>query len=1123
MTRMRWWWLACALATGMGCSTGEPASDDAGTNPFEDLPAVTDTGSPKDNGPLDTGPRCTSPQIECDGTCVDPTSNPNHCGACGMACTAGQSCMNGACTAMMRTCMDGQTDCGGTCVDTTRDTSNCGSCGNACASGQMCVGGACMTPAMCMSGQTDCGGTCVDTNADAMNCGRCGNACPAGQACMAGSCMATTMCMSGQTACAGTCVDTNTDIANCGACGMACGAGESCTGGRCQMAGCTGGRTSCGGTCVDTNTDVANCGACGRTCAMGQTCAMGACTGMTACTAPLTRCGDACTDTNTDVSNCGRCGNACAMGQTCNAGSCMTAMTGCMTGQTMCGSACVDTATSNMHCGGCGNQCPSGQTCQMGACACSTMGQTLCGRTCVDTQTSATNCGMCGRACATGERCVAGACQPTCASGTSLCSGRCVNLQTDEANCGTCGTACAMGQTCNAGRCGCGTGETSCTTGMTTACVNLQTNNSNCGMCGRACTGGQTCRSGSCSCPTGTVTCSGRCVNTQTDSNNCGMCGRACPTGQSCSAGVCRPATAPSNDQRSGATTISLTSPSTTLSPNTANARHDTDGDCGCTQGSAQDVFYRFTLTAPEFVYADTFGTTWDTSLFLQDSMGRNVAASGTGQVTCNDDVSTAGFCTVSGSLQSQIAARLNPGTYFLVVSGCGNGAATVHFQHLPAGNGAAVRHNPGATAANLSGSTSGTGTSTAPNCTCSGGPENSYFWVTCPDATAVPFFASTCGGGTTDTVLDQRSAARSTSVSACNDDTNSVCALQSTLTSTIPAGAGLHTLLVDGCNASGAYRVTVAAGTCPSGQTRCATCVDTQNDNNNCGGCNRVCGSGTFCRAGACVTPPANDTVAGATVIDLSRPSQLLSANTTNARHHVNGSCSCTNGTTNNDVFFRFTLTNPEVVYADTIGATWDTALSILTSTGGTISAAGITNGTTCNDDGGLAGCATGLQSQVFARLNPGTYLLQVTGCGSGAASVRFQHLPQGTDDPTFLVAGTNRSSGLGITIGTGRVTGTSCPSTSPEDGYFWYTCQNFAGGTFTASTCGRASWDTILAQHSAGRAQERVCADDNCGGTSRQSTVTSTIPAGPGLHAVYVDGFNGASGIYSFQYTRP
>jgi len=190
MMRTRWWWLACALAAGLGCSTGEPiAAEDAGDG-FKDRQTAVDTGNDFDSGPVDTGPRCTAPLTECDGTCVDTRANPNNCGSCGNACTAGQSCMNGACTAMMRTCADGETDCGGACVNTTRDATNCGSCGNACGAGQMCIGGACMTPATCPMGQTDCGGTCLDTNTDPGNCGRCGNACPAGQRCVLGRCTA---------------------------------------------------------------------------------------------------------------------------------------------------------------------------------------------------------------------------------------------------------------------------------------------------------------------------------------------------------------------------------------------------------------------------------------------------------------------------------------------------------------------------------------------------------------------------------------------------------------------------------------------------------------------------------------------------------------------------------------------------------------------------------------------------------------------------------------------------------------------------------------------------------------------------------------------------------------------
>ncbi|MEZ4394476.1 MAG: MXAN_6577-like cysteine-rich protein [Polyangiales bacterium] len=1116
MTRMRWLALACALAVGVGCSTGEPLpADDAGFFK-DDVVFEQDTGFE-----FDSGPRCQDPLAECEGTCVDLQANPNHCGVCGNACTAGQSCVSGACSAMMRGCADGETDCGGLCVNTTNDAQNCGACGSACGAGQSCVGGACMAPATCPSGQTDCGGACVDTNSDNQNCGRCGGVCGAGEACNSGACMATTTCPGGQTACAGVCVDTATDVGNCGACGAACMAGESCASGSCRAAGCPGGQTSCGGVCANTATDTANCGACGRACGAGQTCSAGTCAGATTCAAPLTRCGDACTDTNTDLANCGRCANACPSGQVCRAGACLTDMTACPTGQTSCGGACVDTNTSGAHCGGCGNACPTGQTCRSGACACSGSGQTLCGRSCVNTQTDASNCGACGNACATGSTCAAGVCQRTCPTGQTSCGGACVNTQTDASNCGACGNACAMGQSCSSGRCGCPTGETSCTTGMVTACVNLQTNASNCGRCGTACASGQRCTAGACACPTGTSVCSGRCVNFQTDANNCGRCGNVCPMGQTCSAAVCRSTTAPANDQRAGATTISLTSPSQTLTANTANARHDTDGACGCTGGSSQDVFYRFTLTQPEFVYADTFGTTWDTSLFIQSSTGANVTASGAGQVACNDDVNSAGFCTVGG-LQSQIALRLAAGTYYLVVSGCGNGTATVHFQHLPAGNGTSARLGATATASTVRGTTSGTGTSTAPNCGCSGGPENGYFWVTCPNSTATPFYASSCGGATWDTVLDQRSAARGTSVSACNDDTGFTCGTRSTLVSTIPAGAGLHSLLVDGCGSSGAgaYTVTVAAGACASGQTRCATCVDTQTDAANCGGCNRQCAAGQFCRAGACTAAPSNDTVSGATTINLAAASQLLSVDTTNARHDVNGSCTCTGSTTNRDVFFRFTLTAPEMVYADTIGASWDTALALLTSTGGNISSAGITNGATCNDDGGLSGCATGLQSQVMAYLNPGTYLLMVSGCGFGTASVRFQHLPVGNDAPVLLTAATNRTL-AGTTSGTGRVTGTSCPSTSPEDTYVWYTCQGAAASTFTASTCGRATWDTILAQHSAGRSTVRTCADDTCG-SGLQSSLTSSIPAGPGLHALYVDGYNGASGAYTFLYTR-
>ncbi|MEI8257673.1 MAG: hypothetical protein WCJ30_18515, partial [Deltaproteobacteria bacterium] len=341
---------------------------------------------------------------------------------------------------------------------------------------------------------------------------------------------------------------------------------------------------------------------------------------------------------------------------------------------------------------------------------------------------------------------------------------------------------------------------TACTASQTlcaAGCADLAVSTTNCGACGTVCAAGQACTAGVCGCPAGQTLCGTTCVDTQTDGANCGTCGTACAAGQTCVTGVCT-TPGPANDTRAGATTISMASTSQTLTTTTTGARNDTAGSCGCTSGS--DVFFTFTLTAPEIVYADTITTTWDTSLFLQSAAGANLTADASmpGSLPCNDD---GGFCSLG--LQSQIATRLAAGTYYLVLSGCGSGAATIHFQHLPVGNGPIGQLAAGA-GATIAGTTSGTGLIAA-GC-CSGGPENTYWWATCPASAGGAFSAATCGGASWDTDLEQRSATRAT-VSVCNDDS---CGLQSSLASTIPAGAGLHTFYVDGCDAgAGAYTVT--------------------------------------------------------------------------------------------------------------------------------------------------------------------------------------------------------------------------------------------------------------------------------------------------------------------------
>jgi hypothetical protein len=63
----------------------------------------------------------------CDNKCVDTSSDPNSCGACGNSCGAGQGC------------------CEGTCSDT-NTLSDCGACGNSCMDGQFCDGSQCLAP-----------------------------------------------------------------------------------------------------------------------------------------------------------------------------------------------------------------------------------------------------------------------------------------------------------------------------------------------------------------------------------------------------------------------------------------------------------------------------------------------------------------------------------------------------------------------------------------------------------------------------------------------------------------------------------------------------------------------------------------------------------------------------------------------------------------------------------------------------------------------------------------------------------------------------------------------------------------------------------------------------------------
>jgi hypothetical protein len=156
---------------GCVCTGGADADADDGTRDDAADEARTDEGGADDSG-------CPPGQSWCSGGCVDTTTSPLHCGACGRACRTDQVCAGGACA-----CATGFTECSGLCRDVRSDPSNCGRCGNVCGGGRTCSGGSCV----CSSGLTDCGGSCVDVLTDASNCGWCGNRCTCG-GCSSGSC-----------------------------------------------------------------------------------------------------------------------------------------------------------------------------------------------------------------------------------------------------------------------------------------------------------------------------------------------------------------------------------------------------------------------------------------------------------------------------------------------------------------------------------------------------------------------------------------------------------------------------------------------------------------------------------------------------------------------------------------------------------------------------------------------------------------------------------------------------------------------------------------------------------------------------------------------------------------------
>ena len=185
-----------ACAAGLVCSNGSCAVSCG--------PGLVACGGPaSDGGIADAG--------AVDGSalamCVDLSVDNTNCGTCGHQCPSGQVCSGGACAV---TCATSQVDCNGLCIDPLRDNQHCGasgacgagdagSPGTSCAAGTVCNGaGVCAVT--CAASQVQCSGTCIDPSTNPVFCGAtagcgaggtgsAGMSCGAGFACVSRVCL----------------------------------------------------------------------------------------------------------------------------------------------------------------------------------------------------------------------------------------------------------------------------------------------------------------------------------------------------------------------------------------------------------------------------------------------------------------------------------------------------------------------------------------------------------------------------------------------------------------------------------------------------------------------------------------------------------------------------------------------------------------------------------------------------------------------------------------------------------------------------------------------------------------------------------------------------------------------
>lgn len=320
---------------------------------------------------------------ECAGDCIpeseecDDVCDPEDCGP-------NEMCIDGECA-----CPDEENlrDCDGVCVDTSSNNDHCGECANTCGDLEVCNEGVCVED--CPGDDTLCGGECVDTSSNDDHCGECANSCSTGQFCENGSCVCDTQ--QDYHNCDGnpdTCTNVVSNSDHCGMCGNPCGDLQVCDGDTCEDD-CSGGQQVCDGGCVDITQHPAHCGGCNQSCVDEPDIPENAdeifCSNSTCgyvCGEDHQGCpieGEyVCVDITTDE-HCGGCGNECTTDIEDADAVCIDVVgdyqcvVNCPDSQTLCEatgeeSVCVESLDTAEHCGFCFNACSADEECVDGEC-----------------------------------------------------------------------------------------------------------------------------------------------------------------------------------------------------------------------------------------------------------------------------------------------------------------------------------------------------------------------------------------------------------------------------------------------------------------------------------------------------------------------------------------------------------------------------------------------------------------------------------------------------------------------------------------------------------------------------------------------------------------------------------